>query len=252
VRALVRRPSPRLAEGIVTHAERRAVDVELARDQWDAYVSELERAGWEVVEAPALDDCPDGVFVEDCAVVYGDLAVLARPGAAERRAELAGMCDLFAGLGYRVEAVDAPATLHGGDVLTVGATVYVGLSTRTNAAGARRLRELLSPLGADVVEVPVRDVLHLKSAVTALPDGTIVGRHGSVPPFFRDFLSVPEESGAHLVLLGESKVLMAADCPRSAELLSARGYEAVPVDISEFQKLDGCVTCLSVLLRRSV
>jgi dimethylargininase len=249
MRALVRRPSTRLADGIVTHAERRAVDVGLAREQWQAYVRALGRAGWEVVEAPVQDECPDGVFVEDCVVVYGDLAVLTRPGSVERRAELEGMPAVMAALGYRVAELDAPATLDGGDVLIVGETVYVGLSTRTNEAGARLLVELLRPLGAQVVEVTVRDVLHLKSAVTALPDGTIVGHPRSVPPSFRDVLSMPEESGAQVVLLGGKDVLVAADCPASVELLSARGYEPVVVDISEFQKLDGCVTCLSVLLQ---
>jgi dimethylargininase len=109
---------------------------------------------------------------------------------------------------------------------------------------------VLAPLGATLTEVRVRDVLHLKSAVTALPDGSIIGYPPFVPPFFRDFVAMPEPSGAHVVLLRSGKVLLAADCPRSAELVAARGYEPVMVDISEFQKLEGCVTCLSVRLRQ--
>jgi dimethylargininase len=94
-------------------------------------------------------------------------------------------------------------------------------------------------------------VLHLKSAVTALPDGSIVGHPPLVPKAFPQFVPVPEESGAHVVLLRGGKVLLAADCPRTAELIAARGYDPVVVDISEFQKLEGCVTCLSVRLRRA-
>jgi len=252
VKALVRRPSPRLDEGIVTHLERRPVDVELARAQWHGYVGALEDAGCETIEAPPADESPDGVFVEDAVVVFGHLAVLARPGVEARRSETVGVEAAVAELGYAIERIEEPGTLDGGDVLKIGDVVYVGRSGRTNADGVRRLRELLVPLAATVVEVPVRRVLHLKSAVTALPDGSILGYPPLVPAAFRDFVGVPEESGAHVVLLRDGKVMLAADCPRTAELIDARGYDPVVVDISEFQKLEGCVTCLSVRLRRPI
>lgn len=251
MKALVRRPSPRLGEGIVTHVERQPVDYARACAQWEGYVRALEDAGWDPVEAPPADDCPDGVFVEDTVVVFGQLAVVTRPGAPSRRAEVEGVAQALADLEYTVERIEAPGTLDGGDVLKIRDTVYVGLSGRTNAEGARQLREHLAAAGATVIEVPVANVLHLKSAVTALPDGSIIGYAPLVPPSFRDFVAVPEESGAHVVLLRSGKVMVAADCPRSAELIAARGYDPVIVDISEFQKLEGCVTCLSVRLRRA-
>jgi dimethylargininase len=251
VKALVRRPGPRLGEGIVTHVPRRPVDVPLAREQWLAYVRALEDAGWEPVEAPPADDSPDAVFVEDAVVVFGDLAVVTRPGAEARRSETTDVRQVIAELGYSITAIRDPGTLDGGDVLKIRDTVYVGCSGRTNAEGARQLRELLTPLGAKVSEVAIENVLHLKSAVTALPDGSIVGWEPFVPPFFRDFVPMPEASGAHVVLLRSGRVMLAADCPRSAELIAARGYDPVIVDISEFQKLEGCVTCLSVRLRRT-
>jgi dimethylargininase len=251
VKALVRRPSPRLGEGIVTHVERRPVDYALACAQWDAYVRALEDAGWDPVEAPPADDCPDGVFVEDTVVVFGQLAVVTRPGAPSRRGEIDGVAQAVTDIGYTVERIEAPGTLDGGDVLKIRDTIYVGLSGRTNAEGARQLRAHVAAAGATVIEVPVVNVLHLKSAVTALPDGSIIGYAPLVPPLFRDFVAMPEESGAHVVLLRSGKVMLAADCPRSAELIAARGYDPVIVDISEFQKLEGCVTCLSVRLRRA-
>jgi dimethylargininase len=117
----------------------------------------------------------------------------------------------------------------------------------------RQLRELLAPLGAPVVEVPVEGVLHLKSAVTALPDGSLLGYPPLVPTALRsDFVAVPEKSGAHVVLLRGGRVMLAADCPRTAELVAERGYDPVVVDISEFQKLEASVTCLSVRLRRAI
>ena len=250
-RALVRRPGPRLAEGLLTHLARTPVDVDLALRQWDGYVAALRAEGWETVEVPAADDCPDAVFVEDTVVAYGDLAVITRPGAVERRAETAATEETLRGLGFRIARIEPPGTLDGGDVLKHGGTVWVGLGGRTDRAGADQLAAHLAPLGARVVPVPVTRVLHLKSAVTALPDGTVVGHEPLVddPTVWDPFLPVPEESGAHVVLLGGETVLMATDAPRTRELFERRGLRVVAVDISEFEKLEGCVTCLSVRLR---
>lgn len=250
-RALVRRPSTRLAEGLVTHIERSPVDNELAGRQWQQYVDALGEAGWTCVEVPPIEECPDGVFIEDTMVVYRDLAVIARAGADERRPEVAEAERVVAAEGYRIARISKPGTLDGGDVLKIGSTLYAGLGGRTNHAGVHQLRGFLEPLGADVVGVPVSKVLHLKSAVTALPDGTVIGYEPLVddPAAFESYLPVPEEGGSHVVLLGEDRLLMAASAPKSAELFRSMGYQPVIVDISEFEKLEGCVTCLSVRLR---
>jgi dimethylargininase len=183
-------------------------------------------------------------------VVYGDLAVIARSGADERRPEAAAAERTVAEQGYRVTHITEPGTLDGGDVLKIGSTVYVGEGGRTNAEGIRQLQEALP--GADVRAVPVQKVLHLKSAVTALPDGTVIGYEPLVddPTAFDHFRPVPEEAGSHVVLLGKDRLLMAASAPKSAALFEQLGYTPVVVDISEFEKLEGCVTCLSVRLRR--
>ena len=145
-----------------------------------------------------------------------------------------------------------PGTIDGGDVLKVGTTAYVGLTDRTNAEGIRQLAAFAGPAGFDVVAVPTTKVLHLKSAVTALPDGTVIGYPPLVddPDAFASFLPVPEEPGSHVVLLGDDRLLISAAAPQTAELLRERGYVPVPVDVSEFEKLEGCVTCLSVRLRQ--
>ncbi len=245
--ALVRRPGPRLAEGIVSHVERREVDLGLAQRQWESYVDALAGAGWDVVEVVPADDCPDAVFVEDPVVVFRTTAVVARSGAVPRRGETAGVEDALTG--YDVRRIEAPGTLDGGDVLKIGDTVYVGRSGRTNDDGIRQLAAYLPE--ATVVAVPVTKVLHLKSAVTALPDGTVIGYPPVVddPSVFGRFLEVPEESGSHVVLLGGDTVIMAASAPRTAAMFRDRGLRPVLVDISEFEKLEGCVTCLSVRLR---
>jgi len=250
-KALVRRPSPRLADGLLTHIERSSVDATSAAKQWEGYVGAFVGAGWRGTEVEPAPECPDSMFVEDTVVVYGDLAVIARSGAVERRSETQGTEKAAAELGYRIAHIEAPGVLDGGDVLKHAGTVYVGRSGRTNADGIRQLTEYLAPFGATVIAVPLTKALHLKSAVSALPDGTIIGYEPVVedPTVFPMFLPVPEEPGAHVVLLGDGKLLMSSGAPETAALLQARGYEPVLVDIGEFEKLEGCVTCLSVRLR---
>jgi dimethylargininase len=249
--ALVRRPGPRLIDAIVTHQDRQPVDLVLAVRQWEAYVGALRDAGWHVVEVAPADDCPDAVFVEDALVVFDDVAVVTRPGAGSRRAEIAGAEAAAVAAGLSIARIEAPATFDGGDVLKVGRTAYVGQSARTSGDGIEQLRSIVAPRGWDVVAVPVRSVLHLKSAVTALPDGTVVGHpdHVDDPAAFERFLAVPEAPGAHVVLLGGDRLLMASGAPATAALYRALGYRPVEVDISEFEQLDGCVTCLSVRIR---
>lgn len=249
--ALVRRPSPKLAEGLVTHIQRQDVDLSLAERQWRGYVHALNDFGWQTVDVEPADDCPDGVFVEDTVVMFGKLAVVARPGAPTRLPEIDALPDVLAGRNVDLARISAPGTLDGGDVLKVGYDVYVGLGGRTNASGIQQLRAIVAPRGYTVIGVPVTKVLHLKSAVTSLPDGTIIGYEPLVddPRIFTKFRPMPEESGAHVVVLDQERVLMAADCPRSVELVKSLGFEVVTVDISEFEKLEGCVTCLSVRLR---
>nr|WP_198423860.1 dimethylargininase [Microlunatus antarcticus] len=254
---VVRPPSPRLAEGELTHLDRVPVDPALARTQWEGYVAAFAARGWDVVELEPAPEHPDGVFVEDALVVVDRLAILTSPGAASRRGELvtarAGVDRLVAsGFALEVVAIEPPGTLDGGDVLKVGDVIYVGRGDRTNDEGVRQLAALVEPYGRRVVPVPVAKVLHLKSGVTALPDGTVVGYAPLVddPAAYPTFLGVPEEHGTAVVDLGDGAVLMSADAPRTAELYAARGLEVVTVPITEFERLEGCVTCLSVRIRR--
>jgi dimethylargininase len=249
--ALIRRPSSRLAEGIVTYVDPTPVDAELAATQHAAYARAIADAGWEICEVPHADPLPDSAFVEDTLVVCGELAVLTRPGAPERRAELAGTEEAVRALGLEAARIEEPGTLDGGDVLRVGTTLYAGRGGRTNAEGIRQLRRLTAPRGFTVVPVPLHRVLHLKSAVTALPDGTAIAADQSLLDTspFPTLRTVPEEAGSHVILLGGGTLLMAASGPRSAELFDDLGFDVIVVDIGEFEKMEGCVTCLSVLVR---
>ncbi|WP_309066675.1 dimethylargininase [Microbacterium sp.] len=248
---LVRRPSPRLAEGELTHLERVPVDPELAQRQWEQYVDVYRSQGWDVVEIEPDDSHPDGVFVEDTVVMFGDVAVLTRPGADSRRGEIETTRAALERAGIPFLQIEEPGTLDGGDVLKVDRTVYVGQTLRTNAEGIAQLSALLSPRGWTVVAVPVTKVLHLKSGVTALPDGTVIGYPPLVddPAVYPRFLAVPEEHGTAVVVLDDDTVLMSSDAPQSAQLFRDRGLTVIETPISEFEKLEGCVTCLSVRVR---
>ncbi|MHC5797623.1 dimethylargininase [Lacisediminihabitans sp. FW035] len=249
--AIVRAPADSLADGQLTHMERVPVDLELANSQWDEYVALLSNAGWEIVEVPVATGQPDSVFVEDTMVVFGDLAVIGSPGSDSRAGEIVEAERTITELGLTIRRIEMPGTLDGGDVLKVDRTVFVGRGGRTNAEGIRQLRALVTPLGYTVVAVPVTKALHLKSAVTALPDGTVIGYSPLVddPSVFGRYLAVPEAEGVAVVVLADDTVLMSSAAPKSAALIADLGYRVLTADISEFEKLEGCVTCLSVRVR---
>jgi dimethylargininase len=251
---LVRQPGTRLADGLVTHIERQSVDIDLARRQWEEYVQIFADRGWQIIEVSGADDCPDAVFIEDTMVMFGGVAIMSRPGALERQPEVAAVEETVKSLGlpiHRLEDIDLAAHLDGGDVLKIGNTVYVGRGGRTDDAGIAALASVIESLGGTVIPVPITKVLHLKSAVTALPNGTVLGWDPVVDDasVFDPYLPVPEESGAHVVVLDSDTVLMAASAPRTVESFRHQGLNVITVDISEYEKLEGCVTCLSVRIR---
>ena len=249
--AFVRAPAATLADGIVTHLTRTQVNTALADTQWDEYVKALTDNNWDIIEVPQAQQLADSVFVEDAAIIFGTTAVIASPAEASRAEEIVDVEKTMREAGLRIERISLPGTLDGGDILKVGTVVYVGRGGRTNADGVRQLRAIVGKLGYTVVAVPLTKALHLKSAVTALPDGTVIGWAPVVDnaSIFGRYLEMPEEAGAHVVVLSADTVLMAASAPLSIALIEDLGYRVVAVDISEFEKLEGCVTCLSVRLR---
>ncbi|KDN45445.1 amidinotransferase [Tilletiaria anomala UBC 951] len=261
---LVREPSSRLAEGQVSHIadQRDAVDAVEARAQWESYIRTFQSLGWEIEKVTPSDKSPDGVFIEDQLVYFAaaghrPLLLQCSPGASSRIAEVPGAqataFNLAQKYGLELATIAAPGTLDGGDLLKLGQSklVYIGQSARTNSDGRRQLRALLEPRGYTVNEVPVTKALHLKSAVTALPDGTVIGWPPIVddPSLFANFLAIPEEHGVAVVVLGDHEVVMSSDAPQTRALLESRGLKVHAVGVSQFELLEGCVTCLSVRLR---
>jgi dimethylargininase len=248
--ALVRRPGPLLAHGLVTHIERGVVDLDRAAEQHRAYRATLADADWGVREVAAADDLADAAFVEDTAVFLGRRAVATHPGDPGRRGEVASVASALQLIG--VPTVPLPSgTLDGGDVLRVDRRLFVGQSTRTDEAGAAALAAVAAEEGIETTRVPVNGCLHLKTGATALPDGAIVADVACVDAAAfapLDVVEAPEASGANVLLLGGERVAVAASAPRTAQLLRDRGLEPVVLDISEFEAVEAGLTCLSVLL----
>lgn len=249
--AIVRRPSRSLAACELTFVERAPMDVARAAQEHAGYRAALAAAGARVVCLDALEDHPDAVFVEDPAVVLDEVAVLGRMGAPSRAAEVGAMAPALEAL-RTVVPLPGAGRLEGGDVLRVGRTLWVGLSARTDAAGARGLAQVAEPLGYRVLPVPVRGCLHLKTAVTAASDEVIVLNPAWVDaaPWagLRVVPVAPEEPFAANVLRVGGAVITAAGAPRTAERLAQAGVTLVTVDLRELQKAEAGPTCLSVLV----
>jgi dimethylargininase len=200
---------------------------------------------------PDLPRHADGVFVEDTAVALDKLAILARPGAESRRHEVDGVDPVLRGLFKRVVKIRAPGTLDGGDVLRVGKTLYVGLSTRTNAEGIRQLTDCTVEDGFTVRTVHLKGCLHLKTAVSFLGDGAVLANPAwaDLAPF-SDYRVIRVAKGepfaANALRLGE-ELLYPAEHVLTAEILRAEGFAPVLTPISELAKAEAGLTCLSLV-----
>jgi dimethylargininase len=247
-----REVSRSLADCELTHAVRQAFDMGRARQQHQAYVAELRAAGVAMTVLPEAPELPDAMFVEDPAIVLDEIAVLTRPGALSRRPEVALIAPAI-GAVRPTREIRAPGTLEGGDVLRIGRTLFVGLSSRTNADGIRQLSEILAPFGYDVRAVAVRGCLHLKSAVTAIAPGVLLAHAPWIDPEpLRgcELVAVdPAELSGANALAVNGRLLVVASAPRTADRLAARGLDVRRLDMSELQKAESGLTCSSVLYR---
>ena len=249
--AITRAVSAALAQCELSFVDRAPIDLALARAQHAGYVRALHALGCEVIELPAQDTLPDAVFVEDVALVFDEVAVMTRPGAASRRTEGASVEPVLA-RHRELRRLHAPATLDGGDVLRIGRDVYVGASARSNAQGVAQLQELLAPFGYRVHAVKTQGCLHLKSALTRVADDTVLVQPAWLDDtLFRGYRRIEidpsEEHAANALRVGEG-VIYPACFPRTAQKLAQAGITVTPVDVSELQKAEGAVTCCSLIL----
>ena len=247
-RAIVRPPGPGFHEAIST-AKLGPPDFALALRQHADYCDALRRCGLEVITLEADPLHPDGVFVEDTAVVTERCAIITNMAAPSRQGEQAAVADVLARF-RPIERIVPPGTLDGGDVMRVGEHFYVGISGRTNDDGARQLADILARYGYTASTVPVGGCLHLKTGVTCVGDNRLlaVSEFADRPELaaFDIIHAPPGESAAANCILINARLLTPAGCEAARRLLAPLGCEIIEVPISEFQKADGGLTCLSL------
>jgi dimethylargininase len=246
--AITRRPAKTMAAGITTSQLGPPV-YEKALDQFDAYIKTLDHCNISVMVLDPMTDCPDAHFVEDTAVIVPEVAIVTRPGAASRRGEVASIEN--AARPYRdTVRIRPPGTVDGGDVLVIDRQVFIGLSNRTNRAGATQLGECLAAFGYTWTTVPVAAGLHFKSSVNAVSEDTLLttqsfAKHPALARFRRLVVSEEEEYAANTLLINDHLILPAG-YPDTLKKLKVLGKPIIELDTSEFRKMDGGLTCLSL------
>ncbi len=250
-RAIVR-AVPETMDAGITSADLGKPDYENACEQHASYVGALERCGLEVTVLGADERYPDSVFIEDTAVVTDRCAIIAHPGAADRRGEVHEVEEVLSGLYENVERIVSPGTLDGGDVLQVGDHFYIGLTRRTNEEGAEQLSALLRGYGFRASFVELRRFLHLKTGVAYLggDDLLVAGELVANDEFegFDKIVVSPEEAYCANCVRVNDHVLVAGGCEKTKEKIVERGYEVIELEMSEFRKVDGGLSCLSLRL----
>ncbi|HEY4960647.1 MAG TPA: arginine deiminase family protein [Terriglobales bacterium] len=228
-------------------------DLSAALSQHEAYCRALESCGLQLIRLPADLQHPDSTFVEDTAILTSRSAILTRPGAASRLGEVTGVRETIDRFYSSIHQIAAPGTLDGGDICEAGSHFFIGISHRTNQEGARQLSQWLAADGFTSSMIDIRDqrsILHLKSGIAYLDknDLVVMEELASREEFsgYNRIRPLPEESYACNCVLVNDRVLVPAGFPRLQEVLSLLGYKPLPLDMSEFRKMDGGLSCLSL------
>ena len=250
--AITRRVSPSINKCELTHLKRQPIDFEIASNQHEKYENILRSLGVKVISLSAEADLPDSVFVEDAAIVLDEVAVITRPGADSRKSETAGIANALSPF-RKLEYIQAPATLDGGDVLVIGKTIYMGISSRSNPPAMEQMQTKLSPYGYTVKGVEISGCLHLKSAVTRVVEQTLlinpewVNRKNFPGMAFIE-IDPAEPQSANALLIGQS-VLYPSAFPKTRTRLEEAGICLITMDVSEIAKAEGALTCCSLIFK---
>jgi len=247
--AIVRLPGPEMTAGL-SSASLGKPDYEKALDQHAAYVEALRSCGLEVTVLDADPRFPDGCFVEDVALCTPACAIVTNPGAPSRNGEKLLIEPVLRARYKQVESIRSPGTMEGGDVMRVDKHCYIGISERTNRAGAGQLIRILDQYGMSGSTVPLQDMLHLKSGVSYLEHNKLMvsGEFVNHPAFdgFESLVVDRQEGYAANSLWVNSTVLVPAGFPGTLEMIKRAGYHTRVLEVSEFMKLDGGLSCLSL------
>lgn len=250
--ALLRPPGSTYATGLTTAADGPPV-LAMALEQHRRYRAALELCGLTATTLPADARFPDGCFVEDTAVLAREGAIVTRPGAPSRAGETKSVAEVLRARFATVLTIEAPGTVDGGDVCETDDGFLIGVSARTNEAGARQLAVLLERLGCAATLIDIRHtpaLLHLKTGIAYLGDGRLAMTPDlpalpALAHYERVAVTAEERYAANCVRIND-RVVVAAGYPRFAEQLATLGYDPLPLEMSEFRKMDGGLSCLSL------
>ncbi len=252
-RAIVRTPGQSYAQGLTSSSQLGAPELPKALEQHEQYCCALRECGLELTTLPADERFPDGTFVEDTAVIADRVAVITRPGAASRAGEVHAIAAALGSLRARIERIEAPGTLDGGDICQAGEHFFIGMSARTNAEGARQLAAILEAHGYSASTIDIRAhpaLLHLKTGMAWLGERRCAVVQGFPrPPQLADFefieVATAESYAANCVLVND-QLLVAAGFPAIGSRLRSLGFNLRTLEVSEFRKMDGGLSCLSL------
>ncbi len=248
-RAIVRKPCRNMVFGI-TSADQGKPDYEIALYQHSQYVKALERAGLTVTVLEEDESFPDSVFVEDTALLTPNAAIITNPGAFSRIGEIHEVSRVVRGFYRNIEFILSPGNVDAGDIMMVGNHFYIGLSGRTNQEGARQMIKHLNKYGYTASTIALKDVLHLKTGISYLENNYLLACGEFLSKKELDhfnIIEVPkEEAYAANSLWVNGNVLVPEGFTKTKALIERAGYKTIPVDVSEFRKLDGGLSCLSL------
>ena len=247
-KAIVRKPGTTFSQGL-SSTDLGKPDYQLCLKQHQAYCEALKSCGLKVYELKADENYPDSTFVEDTAIVTKKCAIITHPGHASRRGEIESIAEELI-KHHPIERIEAPGTLDGGDIMQVEDHFYIGLSNRTNNEGAKQLTNFLNKYGYTASTIKVRDILHLKSGINYIGDGIIVMmealKETKEIASFEKILITEEETYASNCLRINNFIITAKGFPNTKRKLLKTPYKIIELDMSEFEKMDGGLSCLSL------
>ncbi len=250
--AITRKPPTSYLQGITT-SDLGQPNLETTFQQHAAYCQALQNAGLHVQVLPSLEAFPDSVFVEDVAIVEPKFAVQTRPGALSRRGETAEITTILRDIFPKIYQIDEPGTLDGGDICKVDQVYYIGISNRTNLEGAQQLATIFNYFGyrSELINIcKLEGVLHLKSAVNYLGENTLlmdprIANHSAFASYQRLVVPIEEAYAANCLRVNDV-VLVPDGFPQTLELVTNAGFDSVLLEVTEYQKMDGGLSCLSL------
>ena len=247
--AIVKRPCQNIISGI-SNANLGFPNYELALAQHEKYIETLEKCGLSVTIMEADEKYPDSTFVEDTAVLTKECAIITNPGASTRKGEIEAMEPVVSRFFANIESIEHPGTVDGGDVMNVDNYYYIGLSKRTNRVGAQQFIDILHKYGMDGMMVGMSEMLHLKTGLAYLGNNNlVVAGEFQINSLFADFNKIKitenEQYSANCININD-KVILPSGYTESRKMIEVYGYETIALDMSEFQKVDGGLSCLSL------